>query len=170
MFICTDWCPVILTGPYVFQRFEALQGSSLQPAAAEALKLLRRLAADPGIVTIMRAHRWTVGKLKEMPPEVKHSILAPHRLCPADPPAVRPKFVLLRLWDTQAVLQPRFECPEGRPDSTCMPASQGKVGVSAMCILGYNTNKGQEIALRLRTDDMQVGPATSYLWLLSMLY
>ncbi len=51
-----------------------------------------------------------------------------------------------------------------------MPASQGKVGVSAMCILGYNTNKGQEIALRLRTDDMQVGPATSYLWLLSMLY
>ena len=37
-----------------------------------------------------------------------------------------------------------------------VPASQGKVGVSAMCILGYNTNKGQEIALRLRTDDMQV--------------
>jgi hypothetical protein len=33
---------------------------------------------------------------------------------------------------------------------------QGKVGVSAMCILGFNVNKGQEISLRLRTDDMKV--------------
>eukprot|EP01026_Neomeris_dumetosa_P037461 TRINITY_DN3034_c0_g1_i4.p1 TRINITY_DN3034_c0_g1~~TRINITY_DN3034_c0_g1_i4.p1 ORF type:complete len:360 (+),score=32.98 TRINITY_DN3034_c0_g1_i4:84-1163(+) len=31
---------------------------------------------------------------------------------------------------------------------------EGKVGVSAMCILGYNVNKGQEISLRLRTDDL----------------
>ena len=27
------------------------------------------------------------------------------------------------------------------------------MGVSAVCILGYNRNKGQEICLRLRTDD-----------------
>jgi hypothetical protein len=27
------------------------------------------------------------------------------------------------------------------------------VGVSQVCILGYNVNKGQEISLRLRTDD-----------------
>jgi hypothetical protein len=32
---------------------------------------------------------------------------------------------------------------------------EGKVGVSAMCVLGYNVNQGQEIALRLRTDDMR---------------
>eukprot|EP01024_Parvocaulis_polyphysoides_P073567 TRINITY_DN9475_c0_g1_i7.p1 TRINITY_DN9475_c0_g1~~TRINITY_DN9475_c0_g1_i7.p1 ORF type:complete len:359 (-),score=53.50 TRINITY_DN9475_c0_g1_i7:422-1498(-) len=32
---------------------------------------------------------------------------------------------------------------------------EGKVGVSAMCILGYNVNKGQEISLRLRTDDLK---------------
>lgn len=30
---------------------------------------------------------------------------------------------------------------------------EGKVGVSAVCVLGYNVNKGQEISLRLRTDD-----------------
>lgn len=30
---------------------------------------------------------------------------------------------------------------------------EGKVGISQMCVLGYNVNKGQEIALRLRTDD-----------------
>lgn len=38
----------------------------------------------------------------------------------------------------------------------CCPVlcyAEGKVGVSAMCILGYNVNNGQEISLRLRTDD-----------------
>ncbi len=30
---------------------------------------------------------------------------------------------------------------------------EGKVGVSESCVLGYNVNQGQEIALRLRTDD-----------------
>jgi hypothetical protein len=30
---------------------------------------------------------------------------------------------------------------------------EGRVGVSAVCILGYNKNRGQEISLRLRTDD-----------------
>jgi len=34
----------------------------------------------------------------------------------------------------------------------CAPA-EGLVGVSQVCILGYNRNKGQEISLRLRTDD-----------------
>lgn len=34
----------------------------------------------------------------------------------------------------------------------CTPA-EGLVGVSQVCILGYNRNKGQEISLRLRTDD-----------------
>lgn len=32
---------------------------------------------------------------------------------------------------------------------------EGKVGVSAMCILGVNINRGQEISLRLRTDDLK---------------
>ena len=59
----------------MFEQFEALQGSLMQPSAGEALKLLHRLAADPGIVAIMRAHRWTVGKLSEMPPEVRYETL-----------------------------------------------------------------------------------------------
>mmetsp|Transcript_44629 Transcript_44629/g.72672 ORF Transcript_44629/g.72672 Transcript_44629/m.72672 type:complete len:311 (-) Transcript_44629:748-1680(-) len=32
---------------------------------------------------------------------------------------------------------------------------EGLVGVDPVCVLGYNTNKGQEITLRLRTDDMK---------------
>ena len=31
----------------------------------------------------------------------------------------------------------------------------GKVGVDPVCILGLNTNKGQRIQLRLRTDDLR---------------
>eukprot|EP00955_Chlamydomonas_euryale_P009888 106152-Chlamydomonas_euryale.AAC.1 len=31
----------------------------------------------------------------------------------------------------------------------------GLVGVSPVCVLGYNMNRGQEIALRLRTDDLR---------------
>ena len=61
---------MVTAGPYVFQHYETLQGTGLRPSAAEALKLLHRLAADPGIAAIMRTHRWTVGKLSEMPPEV----------------------------------------------------------------------------------------------------
>jgi hypothetical protein len=36
------------------------------PSPAAALQLLKRLAADPGIVKIMENHRWTVGALKEV--------------------------------------------------------------------------------------------------------
>eukprot|EP01138_Halocafeteria_seosinensis_P001092 gb/GECG01001117.1/.p1 GENE.gb/GECG01001117.1/~~gb/GECG01001117.1/.p1 ORF type:complete len:565 (+),score=74.60 gb/GECG01001117.1/:1-1695(+) len=32
---------------------------------------------------------------------------------------------------------------------------EGKVGVSPTCVLGYNTGKGKEISLRLRTDDLR---------------
>ena len=88
-------------GPHVFQQFEAWGVAALSPPPSEALHLLHRLAADPGIAGIMRKHGWTVGKLSEMPPE-------------------------------------------------------GKVGVSAVCILGVNINAGQEISLRLRTDDLRV--------------
>lgn len=31
----------------------------------------------------------------------------------------------------------------------------GKVGVSPRCVLGFNVNRGQEISLRLRTDDLK---------------
>jgi len=75
---------------------------------SEAMKLLHRLAADPGIIGVMVKHCWTVGLLSEMPPE-------------------------------------------------------GKVGVSPVCILGVNINAGQEISLRLRTDDLK--GFRRYFWL-----
>ncbi|XP_047319961.1 uncharacterized protein LOC124923988 isoform X2 [Impatiens glandulifera] len=34
-------------------------------------------------------------------------------------------------------------------------APEGYVGVSPMCILGFNKNQGEEISLRLRTDDLK---------------
>jgi hypothetical protein len=92
--------PRLPSGPYTFQRYEAWQRPGLAPPPTEALKLLHRLAADPGIVGVMSEHKWTVGLLSEMPPE-------------------------------------------------------GKVGVSPVCILGVNINRGQEISLRLRTDDLK---------------
>lgn len=75
-------------GPHTFQSFRAWEPpEGVQPAVAHALALLHRLAADPGIVAIMKGHHWSVGLLAEMPPE-------------------------------------------------------GFVGISPVCILGYNTNKG----------------------------
>lgn len=91
-------------GPYTFGRYEAWEGAVAEgafPAPSQALALLHRLAADPGIAHVMRQHRWSVGLLAEMPPE-------------------------------------------------------GFVGISPVCILGYNTNQGQSIHLRLRTDDLKV--------------
>lgn len=35
----------------------------------------------------------------------------------------------------------------------CVLCAEGLVGVSSVCILGWNRNQGQEISLRLRTDD-----------------
>ncbi|KAI3681041.1 hypothetical protein L6452_35823 [Arctium lappa] len=34
-------------------------------------------------------------------------------------------------------------------------APEGYVGVSPVCILGLNKNKGEEISLRVRTDDLK---------------
>lgn len=81
-----------------FGTIEALPTRAGAPSSEAALALLRRLAADPGILGVMESHGWHVGKLCEMPPE-------------------------------------------------------GKVGVSEYCVLGYNTNRGESIHLRLRTDD-----------------
>lgn len=89
-------------GPYVFGDFRTLHlpGIELNPPASKALKLMHKLAADPGIVAIMNKHRWHVGIMTEMAPE-------------------------------------------------------GYVGVSPECILGFNKNHGEEISLRLRTDDLK---------------
>ena len=57
-------CPR-LAGPHTFQRYEAWQLPVLAPAPAEALKLLHRLAADPGIVGIMQKHRWVSALLPD---------------------------------------------------------------------------------------------------------
>ncbi|GAX82086.1 hypothetical protein CEUSTIGMA_g9514.t1 [Chlamydomonas eustigma] len=88
-------------GSWAFNQHKAWEPSlKLHPPPREAQKLLRRLAADPGIMHIMEQNQWSVGQLSEMPPE-------------------------------------------------------GKVGISPVCILGLNVNKGQEILLRLRTDDLR---------------
>ncbi|CAI5942187.1 unnamed protein product [Closterium sp. NIES-65] len=89
-------------GPYTFHDFRTWQlpGSEMRPPVSEALALLQRLAADPGIVAVMHKHRWSVRLLSELPPE-------------------------------------------------------GLVGVSPVCLLGFNKNRGEEVCLRLRTDDLR---------------
>lgn len=87
--------------PYTFTTYKPLPVPSvIKPPASAALRMLQRLARDPGILGIMEKHKWRVPLLAEMPPE-------------------------------------------------------GKVGVSESCVLGYNVNAGQEIHLRLRTDDVK---------------
>ena len=87
--------------PYTFATYRALPVPGfVRPTADAALRLLHKLASDPGILGVMAKHRWKVPLLAEMPPE-------------------------------------------------------GKVGVSESCVLGYNVNAGQEIHLRLRTDDLK---------------
>lgn len=41
---------------------------ALTPPPSQALALLHRLAADPGIRGVMAKHQWSVGLLSEMPP------------------------------------------------------------------------------------------------------
>lgn len=60
---------------FTFGRFETWETPGLNPPSATALALLHRLAADPGILGIMRRHQWSVGLLKEMPPEGKVRVL-----------------------------------------------------------------------------------------------
>eukprot|EP00200_Dunaliella_tertiolecta_P011710 CAMPEP_0202385454 /NCGR_PEP_ID=MMETSP1127-20130417/60939_1 /ASSEMBLY_ACC=CAM_ASM_000462 /TAXON_ID=3047 /ORGANISM="Dunaliella tertiolecta, Strain CCMP1320" /LENGTH=353 /DNA_ID=CAMNT_0048985623 /DNA_START=59 /DNA_END=1120 /DNA_ORIENTATION=+ len=85
--------------PFTFHDYQVLpERPGVFPPPKEALKLLHRLASDSGIIHIMKDNQFTVGSLREMPPE-------------------------------------------------------GLVGISETCVLGYNVNRGQEIHLRLRTDD-----------------
>eukprot|EP00200_Dunaliella_tertiolecta_P005744 CAMPEP_0202357478 /NCGR_PEP_ID=MMETSP1126-20121109/11487_1 /ASSEMBLY_ACC=CAM_ASM_000457 /TAXON_ID=3047 /ORGANISM="Dunaliella tertiolecta, Strain CCMP1320" /LENGTH=316 /DNA_ID=CAMNT_0048950363 /DNA_START=42 /DNA_END=992 /DNA_ORIENTATION=+ len=84
---------------FTFHDYQVLpERPGVFPPPKEALKLLHRLASDSGIIHIMKDNQFTVGSLREMPPE-------------------------------------------------------GLVGISETCVLGYNVNRGQEIHLRLRTDD-----------------
>ncbi|KAF5839828.1 WLM domain-containing protein [Dunaliella salina] len=85
--------------PFTFHDYQVLpERPGVFPPPKEALKLLHRLASDSSIVHIMKDNQFSVGSLREMPPE-------------------------------------------------------GLVGISETCILGYNVNRGQEIHLRLRTDN-----------------
>mmetsp|Transcript_32442 Transcript_32442/g.68004 ORF Transcript_32442/g.68004 Transcript_32442/m.68004 type:complete len:387 (+) Transcript_32442:30-1190(+) len=85
---------------YTFHSLQPL--SPLPPGAAPdasaALALLQKLSQDRAVLKLLEEHKWSIGRLSEMPPE-------------------------------------------------------GLVGVSASCLMGLNRNKGEEILLRLRTDD-----------------
>jgi len=74
------------------------------PHAFRAMELLEKLAADPGIVAIMKERELVVGTLGEMDPI----------------------------------------------DDRIMMKTEAKGG----CLLGYNTNRGLHIDIKLRTDDL----------------
>ena len=81
-------------------RFYDIKALPSFPDHEKARELLEMLAADVGVLAVMKKHQWKVGSLEEMYPD-------------------------------------------------------GKVGVDPVCVLGLNTNRGQRIQLRLRTDDLQ---------------
>lgn len=83
---------------YGFQSIEPLPGL---PNVDVATALLHRLATDPGVVYVMKAHKWKVGCLTELYPG----------------------------------------------------GGNGTFGAGT-CLLGLNTNMGQKISLRIRTDNM----------------
>jgi len=81
-------------------KFHRISTLKFLPDEAKAQAILKSLATDPGILSCLKKHDWSVGTLAEMYP-------------------------------------------------------RGKVGVDPVCVLGLNTNKGQKIELRLRTDDLK---------------
>ena len=80
--------------------FGAIEVLPNLPDASKAREILTTLANDPGVLSVMAKHQWSVGCLAELYPE-------------------------------------------------------GKVGESAVCVMGLNKNKGETILLRIRTDDLR---------------
>ncbi len=58
---------------YGFERIETLSNAFL-PDHQRAIDILEELASDPGILRVMEAHKWKVGCLSEMMPEVRKNI------------------------------------------------------------------------------------------------
>lgn len=56
-----------LSNPYRFHDLETLSGL---PDETKAKELLRLLSTDPGVLAVLKQHKWSVGKLCEMYPEV----------------------------------------------------------------------------------------------------
>ncbi|KAG7338583.1 WLM domain containing protein [Nitzschia inconspicua] len=99
---------------YKFCRFQACTWQSFghrptdqTPHAFEAMKLLEKLATDPGVVAVMKERELVVGTLGEMDPI---------------------------------------------DDRLMRKTQQERAGG---CLLGYNTNGGARIDIKLRTDDIQ---------------
>eukprot|EP01137_Pigoraptor_chileana_P021833 Opistho-2@86022 len=59
---------------YGFQSIAVIDAFT-NPPASEARALLERLASDPGILSVMRSHRWRVGVLSELIPKGKVGFL-----------------------------------------------------------------------------------------------
>ena len=58
--------------PYTFGAYRSLPvPDAIRPSAAAALRMLHKLARDPGILGVMAKHKFRVGLLAEMPPEGK---------------------------------------------------------------------------------------------------
>jgi hypothetical protein len=60
----------IQANPYRFHALEALSGLHDEDRARELLQLL---STDPGVLAVLKKHKWSVGMLCEMYPEVRHT-------------------------------------------------------------------------------------------------
>lgn len=68
--------PSMAAHPYTFGSYRALPVPDfIRPPTSAALRLLHKLASDPGILGVMAKHKWTVPLLAEMPPEVRREAM-----------------------------------------------------------------------------------------------
>lgn len=120
---------------YGFGAIEVLPGL---PEQERARAILEELAQDPGVLHVMATFKWNVGALCELYPEVSSHFA---------------EGLWTRLGLTSALCGGTHSFP---PVTHVHRTRQGYVGVSDVCVMGLNQNKGQKILLRLRTDDLKV--------------
>lgn len=134
----------------VFQ-WVIFQRALLRAAAEVHSAAVCRLAADPGIVGVMRQHKWTVGLLRWGAAAIAVSAASTSQVLLASGPAPE----MLRMHGHRALAHCCTPSSGGGGRTCSEMPPEGKVGVSPVCVLGVNINAGQEISLRLRTDDLR---------------
>lgn len=132
------------TGPYVFAEFRVLEappGLALRPSSQKG-------ALHPHTRSKTRRTRFDISAL----PSLSARLTATPRPLPSPPPAA---MALLHRLASDPGIAGVMQARRWRVGLMSEMPPEGKVGVSESCVLGYNVNHGQEISLRLRTDDWQ---------------
>jgi hypothetical protein len=139
--------PSTTAHPYTFSSYRALPVPDfIRPPTSAALRLLHKLASDPGILGVMEKHKWKVPLLAEMPPEgkvgVSESCVLGYNVNAAGLYKLTP--VITHSLESAWFLKP-----------VSLSSKELVSKFAALKCNLYRYNAGQEIHLRLRTDDLK---------------